>query len=166
MKFSEHAQLYVTVSGAMSSGNLCILLPDDMDDFTIRPAVDLDIAQILETMQSPRTLPIPQISPGDNVESGIASIDLSKATLSDEFPCPEDYFDALKDQIRCVPSLDHDTVETFDSYPAQRPLNVQIMPRILEHQPVLRFNCLGDFFRQITISGPFVPVTTLLRRVP
>jgi hypothetical protein len=26
------------------------------------------------------------------------------------------------------------------------------------------FNYLGDFFLQITISGPFVPVATLLRR--
>jgi hypothetical protein len=27
---------------------------------------------------------------------------------------------------------------------------------------VLRFNCLGDFFLQITISGPSLPVATLL----
>jgi hypothetical protein len=36
-----------------------ILLSDDMDDFTIRPAVDVDIAQILEMVQSSRPLPIP-----------------------------------------------------------------------------------------------------------
>jgi hypothetical protein len=44
-----------------------------MDDFAIRPAVNPDIVQIFEMMQSARPLPIPQISPGDNVESGIAS---------------------------------------------------------------------------------------------
>jgi hypothetical protein len=70
---------------------------DDVDDFTIRPAADVDVAQILETMQSFRLLPIPQISPGDNVESGIASIDPSDATLSDEFPCHDDHFDAPED---------------------------------------------------------------------
>jgi hypothetical protein len=93
-----------------------------MDDFTIHQAVD--VVQILEMMQSSRPIPIPQISPGDNVESDIASIDPSNATLSDEFPCPNDYFDAPRDQIRCVPSLDHDAVETFDLYPAEIPLNV------------------------------------------
>jgi hypothetical protein len=36
------------------------------------------------------------------------------------------------------------------------------MLRILEGRQVLRFNCLGDFFPQITISGPSVPVATLL----
>jgi hypothetical protein len=64
------------------------LLTDDTGDFTIRPAVDLDVVQILETVQSSRPLPIPQISSGDNVESGIASIDRSEATLSNEFPPP------------------------------------------------------------------------------
>jgi hypothetical protein len=129
-----------------SQGNLCISLPADMDDFTVRPAVDVDVIQILETMQSSKQLPIPQISPGENVESGIASTDPSDAPLSDEFPCPDHYFDAPENQIRCVPSLDHDSVETFDPHPAEIPLNVQIMSRILEDQQVLRFNCIGDFF--------------------
>jgi hypothetical protein len=83
-------------------------------------------------MQSSRRLSIPQISPGDNVESGIAFIDPSDATLSHEFPCPDDYLDAPDDQIRCVPSLNPDAVETFDTYPANRPLTVQIMLRVLE----------------------------------
>jgi hypothetical protein len=90
MKFREHRQLYVAFSGVKNPDNLCILVPDDMDDFTLRPAIDVDVAQILETIQSSRPLSFPQISPGDNVESGIASIDPSDATLSDEFPCPDD----------------------------------------------------------------------------
>jgi hypothetical protein len=77
------------------------LLPDDMDDFTIRQAVEVDVVQILETMQSSRSLPIHQVSPGDNIESGIACIDLSDAPLSDEFSCPDHYFDTSDDQIRC-----------------------------------------------------------------
>jgi hypothetical protein len=114
----------VVLSGVKSPGDLCILLPDDMDDFTIRPAVDLDVVQIFGTIQSSRPLPIPQISPGDNVESCIASTGPSDATVIDEFPCPDAYFDAPEDQIRCVPSLDHNAVETFDPYPAEIPLNV------------------------------------------
>jgi hypothetical protein len=136
-----------------------------MADFAIRRAVDLDVIQTLETMQSPRPLPILKMSPGDNVESGVASIDPSGAPLSNEFPCPDDRFKASKDQTRCVPSLDRDAVETFDPYPAKIPLNVQITSRIHEDQQMLRFNYLGDFFPRITISGPSVPVATRLRRV-
>jgi hypothetical protein len=59
MTFRGHGQLYVTLSGVNSSGNICILFPDDVDDFTTRPAVDLDVVQIVETMQSSIPLPIP-----------------------------------------------------------------------------------------------------------
>jgi hypothetical protein len=136
-----------------------------MDDFTIDSAVDVDVVQILEMMQSSRPLPISQLSPGDNVESGIVSINPSDAILSDEFPCPDDSFNAPEDQIRCIPSLNQDVVETFNPFLTEIHLNVQIMSRILEDQQVLRFNCPGDFFTQIIISGPSVPVETLLRRV-
>jgi hypothetical protein len=102
-----------------------------MDDFTIRPPVDFDVVQILETMESSRALPIPQISPGHNVESGVGSIDPSDATLAKELLCPDDYVDAPEDQTRCVPSLDHDTVEIFDPCPDEIPLNVQIISRVL-----------------------------------
>jgi hypothetical protein len=91
-----------------------------MDDFTIRPAVD--VVEILETMQSSRPLPIPHISPGRNFESGIASIDPFDATLSDEFPCPDDYFDAPEDQIHYIPSLDHDAVEMYMIPNQSRPI--------------------------------------------
>jgi hypothetical protein len=114
----------VTLSGVNGPGDLCISLAHDMDDFTIRPTVDIHVVQIFETMQSSRPLPIPQISPGDNVESGIASSDPSDAALSGEFPCPHDHFDALEDQIHCVPSLHHDAVENFDPYRVEIPLNV------------------------------------------
>jgi hypothetical protein len=102
-----------------SPDNLCILLSDDMDDFTIRPAVDVDVVQILETMQSSRPRPLSQISYGDNVEFRTASVDPSDATLSDKFPCLDDCFDAPADQIRCIPSFDHDAAEKFDPYPAE-----------------------------------------------
>jgi hypothetical protein len=70
----------VALSRVKSPVDLCILLPDDMDHFPIRPPVDLDVVQILEMMELSRALPIPQISPGDNVESGIGSIELPDIT--------------------------------------------------------------------------------------
>jgi hypothetical protein len=136
----------VALSRVKSPGDLCILAPDDMDNFTIRPAVDVDVVQILETAQSSRPLPIPQNLPGDNTKSGIASIDPSNATLSGEFPCHDDCFDAPEDQIHYVPCFVHDVVETFDPYSAEISLSVKIMSRILEDQQLLPFNCLGEFF--------------------
>jgi hypothetical protein len=115
-----------------------------MNDFTLRPPVDLDVVQILQTMESSRALAIPQISPGDNVEPGIGCIDPSDATLAKRLPCPNEYNGAPEDQISCVPSLEHDAVEIVDPCPDEIPLNVQIMSRLLEDQRVLRFNCLGD----------------------
>jgi hypothetical protein len=124
----------VALSRLKSPVDLCILLPDDMDDFTIHPPVDLDVVQILETMESSRILPIPQISPRDNVESGVGSIDPSDATLAKEFPFPDDCVDAPEDQIDCVPSLDHDAVEISHACPDETALNVQIMSRVIEDQ--------------------------------
>jgi hypothetical protein len=33
----------MALSGVKNPGDLCILLPDDMDDFNIPPAVDVDV---------------------------------------------------------------------------------------------------------------------------
>jgi hypothetical protein len=117
-----------------------------MDDFTIHPLVGVDVVRILEIMQSSRPPLIPQISPGGNVESHIASIEPPYSTSPDEFPCHDDYFDAPEDQIHYVPSLDHDAVEIFDPYSAEIPPNVHIMSPILEDQHMLRCNCLGIFY--------------------
>jgi hypothetical protein len=136
-----------------------------MDDFTIHSPVDLDVVQILEMTESSRTLPIPQISPGDNVKSGVGSIDPSAATLAKKLPCPDDYVDAPEDQIDYIPSLDYDAVEICDPCPDEIPLNIQIMSRVLEDQQVLQFDCLGDIVPQSCISRPSVPVAILLRRV-
>jgi hypothetical protein len=122
-----------------------------MDDFTIRQPLTLMLFKLSRRCNLPDRNQS-QNSAGDNVESGIASIDRSDATLSDEFPCPDDYFDAPWDQIHCVLSLNHDVIKIFDPYPAEIPFNVQIMSRILEDQQMLPFNCLGDFFHEITIS--------------
>jgi hypothetical protein len=95
----EHGQLYMVLSRARSPDNLCILLPEDMDSFIIHPPVDVDVVRIVETMQSSKPLPIPHISPGDNVESSIASVNPSHAALSNELPCHDDYFDTHENQI-------------------------------------------------------------------
>jgi hypothetical protein len=117
----------VALSRIKSLADLCILPPDDIDDFATRSPVDLEVVQILETMQSSRPMPIPQISPGDNVGSGSASLNRSNATLSNGLPCPDDYFDAPEDQIDFAPRLDHDDIELFDPCPDEMSLNAKIM---------------------------------------
>jgi hypothetical protein len=104
-------------------------------------------------------------SPGGNVKSGGASIERSDTTLSKEFLCLDDYFDTPDDQIGFVPCLDHDAIEISDLCPDEIALNVEIMSQISEDQQVLKFHCLGDIVSQIHISGPALPVATLLHRV-
>jgi hypothetical protein len=69
----------------------------------------------------------------DDGDSSIAFIDPSDPTLSEEFRCRDGDFEA-PDDIRCIPSLDHDPLETFDPDAAEVSLNVQILSRILEEQ--------------------------------
>jgi hypothetical protein len=69
MDFGEHGQLYVVISGVKSPGDLSILLPDDMNDCTVRPAVDVDVSQILDTMQFKSIRPTFMVTVGNTTLS-------------------------------------------------------------------------------------------------
>jgi hypothetical protein len=59
-KFWEHGQLSVALFRVKSPATLCILLTADMDDFTVRPPVDADVVQIVESIShsgGPRITP-------------------------------------------------------------------------------------------------------------
>jgi hypothetical protein len=60
-RFWEHARFCVALSWVKSHSDLCILHHPDMDNFTVRPRVDLEAVHILETMNSsnaPSTAPL------------------------------------------------------------------------------------------------------------
>jgi hypothetical protein len=111
-------------------------------------------------MYDPRQLPVPQIFPGGNVEPHLDSFNASERTSSEKIPDLGDDFDTPEDEILCVPSFDHDAAQMVDQYPAETPLNPEIMSIILEDQQPLRFDCLGDM-----PPGPSVPVATVHHRV-
>jgi hypothetical protein len=67
----------MALSGVKNPGDLCILLPDDMDDFTIGLAVDVDVVQILETIQSSR----PHQSPRFRLAITPSLVDAADASL-------------------------------------------------------------------------------------
>jgi ATP-dependent DNA helicase PIF1 len=60
-EFWEHGQLYVGLSRVTSPTDLCILLPPNMSDFAIRPPVDMDGVNIIETLN--RSGPTPTTPP-------------------------------------------------------------------------------------------------------
>jgi hypothetical protein len=80
-----------------SLADLCILLHDDMDDFTIRPPVDADVVPIVESMiYSGAPLLASPLHP-DIIPPDRSSLDESDTTQSDELPCPNDYLDTPED---------------------------------------------------------------------
>jgi hypothetical protein len=89
-QFWKHDQPYVALSRVKSPADLCILLPNDMDDFTIRPPVDPDVVQIVESM-SPSGGPLIALPlPANNIQPDLSSLAGSDATQSHELPCPDD----------------------------------------------------------------------------
>jgi hypothetical protein len=91
-------ELCVGFSGGKSHADLCILLPPDIEAFTIRPPVDLGIVQTLETASSSNAPPTTPPLPGNNVKADPSSLEGPDSTHSGEFPCPDDYSDAPEDQ--------------------------------------------------------------------
>jgi hypothetical protein len=59
----EYRQLYVALSQVKGPVDMCVLLPFDIS-FTVRPPLDLDVLQILETMNSFNAPPITPSLPG------------------------------------------------------------------------------------------------------
>jgi hypothetical protein len=83
-KFWEHGQLYVALSRVKSAADLCILLPDDKEDFTIRPPIDPDVVQIVESITPSGGPLIARPLRVDNIQPDLSSLDGSDTSQSHE----------------------------------------------------------------------------------
>jgi hypothetical protein len=104
--FSEHGQLYVAHSRVNTLADLSIVIPPDLEDFTIRPPVDLEVVDILETRNSSGGSAIPSRLPEDHLDAGLCSLDSSEESPSDELSCSDDYVGGPYDELDSVPTFD------------------------------------------------------------
>jgi hypothetical protein len=163
-KLWEHDQLYVALSRVNSPADLCILLPDDTDNFTIRPPVDADVVQIIESMSPSGGPLIAPPLPADRSRSDLSSLDGSDTTQAPELPCPDDYLDAPEDETESLPGVEYQAPENGYPHPVDIPRNVDIIAGVLQDAQVLRLNCLGDALPDIIPFTDPVPMATDLHR--
>jgi hypothetical protein len=163
-KFWEHGQLYVALSRVKSPADLCILLPDDTDDFTIGPLVDADVLQIVESMSSSGAPPIAPPLLADSMQPELSSFDGSGTTQSHELLCPDDHLAAPEDETESPPRVEYDAAENMHSQPVDRPRNIDIITGILQDQHVLRLNCLGHGLPEIIPFTDPVPMAAVPHR--
>jgi hypothetical protein len=98
-RFWEHGQLYVALSRVTDPRNICVLLPPDLDDFSIRPSVDAKVVDLLESLGAPveRVVP-PEITPEDledptfSEPEGVLCVpDFDDTEEMDDVPPPPDW---------------------------------------------------------------------------
>jgi hypothetical protein len=112
--FWEHGQFYAALSRVKTPADLCILQPSDMEDFMIRPPVDLEVVHIIETVNSSGESAIPFLLPEDHFDGVLCSLDSSEATSSDALPRPDDYFQSSDDELDSSAMFDDDSIEIVD----------------------------------------------------
>jgi hypothetical protein len=115
-----------------------------MGDFTIRPPVDADIVQIVESIAHFGRPPIAPPLPADNIQPDLSSFDGSDRTQSDELPYPNDHLGALEDETESLPGVEYDAAEIVHPDLVDIPRTIDIIADILQDPRVLRLNCLGD----------------------
>jgi hypothetical protein len=121
-KFWEHGQLYAALPTVRNPADLFILLPHDIDDFTIRRPVDPNVGKIVDSIIYPGDPQIPtRLAIGD-IQPDLFSIGGSDTTFSQELPCPDDYLDALEDEINSTPCskarLQNQSIHSLLRYPS------------------------------------------------
>jgi hypothetical protein len=142
-KFWEHGQFYVILSRVKNPADLYILLPPDMDDFTIGPPVDLDVFQILETINTFSEAQIAASCLANQMYPFPPVFDCPDRALLKGLPCPGDHFDS-EDQLDSVSEFEDDDAEIVTLGPAEIPINAAVMTGIFKDQQVFRFSCLGS----------------------
>jgi hypothetical protein len=135
-----------------------------MDDFTIRPPVDPDVVQIVESMGRSSGQPVAPSLPANNIQPDLSSLDGSDTAQSHKLPCPVDHLDAPKDETQSLPGVEYQAPETVHSHPVDIPRNPEIIACIPQDPQVLRLKCLGDALPDFSPFTNPVPMATVLHR--
>jgi hypothetical protein len=137
-KFWEHGQLYVALSRVKDPHHLCILLPPDVDDFLIRPSVDLDVVQILEKMDCSTPSGIPPVFSADRPNPDVYCSENPQPDSSGDLICPDPCLEVSDDEFDPVPGFYDEIEEIIDPAPVEILPNPDIIAGILENQALLR----------------------------
>jgi hypothetical protein len=133
-----------------------------MEDFTIRPAVDLEVVHIIETMNSSGGSKIPSRLPEQHFDRVLCFLDSSKTSPSDELPCADDYVENSGDELDSLAKFDDDPIEIGDQEAVDISRGIETMLLILQDPQMLRFNCLGRDSRRINASEAPLSLATIL----
>jgi hypothetical protein len=115
-KFWEHGQLYVALSRVRDPRDLCVLLPGDVTDLAIRPTVDNDVVQILDSIGQDE---------GGNLAMTLMGVEEADHVVSQEgaLPDPEGMaydgaeFEDLNHNRQSMPPEEVDPAECHDPLP-------------------------------------------------
>jgi lipopolysaccharide assembly outer membrane protein LptD (OstA) len=108
-----------------------------MGNFTICPPADMDVGTIIETLNRSGPPPTaPALAP-NQVDPPLSSLHSSDRTSWSELPCPDYHFDASDNQLDYRPLFDSDDQQILDSHPAQIPISVETVSRILDDKQIL-----------------------------
>jgi hypothetical protein len=92
-RFWEHGQLYVALSRVTDPANICVLLPPDLEDFSIHLFVDPDVVSLLASIYSASLNPLSEpISPGET-EPQLSQYDLEELSEPEGMMCIPEFND-------------------------------------------------------------------------
>jgi hypothetical protein len=141
-KFWEHGQLYVALSRVRNPKNLCILLPADDPDSTIRPTVDPDVVEIVNAMSGLlRPVSGGRLIQPDELDP--PEMDSECRDQNTSVQLPDTDFDGFNDQPPDPGPADFMDEQLPNSVEVLRSQVSDMFKEIIENPEQLTLNCLS-----------------------